>query len=46
MREFPRALAMIESALQIWPNDTKLLGEKAYATLFKRVVSSMKRGRF
>ena len=30
MREFPRALAMIDSALQIWPNNTNLLGEKAY----------------
>jgi TolB-like protein/predicted Zn-dependent protease len=30
MREFPRALAMIDNALQIWPNDTNLLGKKAY----------------
>ncbi len=30
MREFPRALAMLESALQIWPNNTNLLGKKAY----------------
>ncbi len=30
MREFPRGLAMIESALQVWPNNTNLLGEKAY----------------
>jgi TolB-like protein len=29
MREFPRVLAMIDSALQIWPNNGDLLGEKA-----------------
>ncbi len=30
MREFPRALAMLDSALQIWPNNGDLLGEKAF----------------
>ncbi len=30
MREFPRVLAMLDSALQIWPNNGDLQGEKAF----------------